>query len=301
MDGALRSEEGTEDVSLDDLFAWFRDPAKDYCRHVLELSLHESQESEDDEPFAHSALENFALHDAVLERLRREPFASDATLAECLRAQGVLRPGRLGDGDARDAIAKVRQLTAAYAARFGSERPAARDVDTTVGGYRLRGRLDATTSQGPVRLRAGNARGSDWLSLATMARLAGADAAWFVGFEKGAATTKRLDAARVDEAWLEHALALFTRSRAEYLPLTRYASWEYATVAHEKGDEAGRSAAQTRFARSFREEGKFYEIDDPHVALLWRGRSVELDEGFVALARALHVPIAGAIADADAP
>lgn len=251
-----------EVIALDDLLAWIRDPPKDYCRRVLELSLPLSRESEDDEPFEHSGLDAYQLNDALLARLARRPDADDAWLSACMRAEGLLRPGRLGDADARDAIANVRRLVALFRNRFDGKPRESREVEARIGALVVRGRLDDVAGGIPYRLRAGRARGTDWLALAVSAKLINADEAWFLGFDEGAASEAKLDVAKIDESWLPGVVLLYVRSRAGFLPLTRSASWEYAFVAAKGGDAVAKANER------FRSERLMAEIDDPHVANL---------------------------------
>ncbi len=282
-----------EVIALDDLLAWIRDPPKDYCRRVLELSLPESRESEDDEPFEHSGLDTWQLNDALLARLARRPDADDAWLAECLRAEGLLRAGRLGDADARDAIATVRRLVDIKRAKFGDAPPESREVELPVGSVMLRGRLDNLVHGVPVRLRAGGARGPDWLALAAAAKLVDAGEAWFLGIEKGNAVVKSLDATLIPDTWLPHVVLLYASSRARFLPLTRRASWDYSQAAADP--EAARRKAKQTLAPRRRDDDTRAEIDDPHVALLWRGRAQEIDAEFEAVATAVYGALAPAI------
>ncbi|HET7842545.1 MAG TPA: hypothetical protein VFL14_00220 [Xanthomonadales bacterium] len=285
-------------VSLDDLLAWLRDPPKDYCRRVLELSLPESHESEDDEPFAQTGLDGYKLCDALLRRLAERPAADDAWLAQCVRAEGLVRPGRLGDADARNAIATARRLLALRRERFGAAQPESRLVEREVEGRLLVGRIDDVVDGLPVRLRAGGARGPDWLQLALSAKLLGAESAWFFGREKGDAIVKTLDATLVPDTLVAEVVGLYVRARAEFQPLTRIASWEYACAA-SKGPDAAEKVAALAFAPTFRQEGRPVDIDNPHVALLFRGRVRNaIDDDFATVALDVYGAVAGAVSDA---
>lgn len=283
------------EVALADLHAYYRNPPRDYCRRVLEIELRESRAPEDDEPFELDALEGYALRQALIERLLREPDVDERRLQAWLHAQNLLRPGQLGELDYAADLAAVHTQLAQYRALLAAAGAAPRTlaIERRVGRWRVTGTLAHVLPRGPLQLRAGNARGGDWIALGVAARLLDADEAWLLGFENRTPFARRLDAASLRDDWLEAVLDTYERSRREFVPLLRYASWAYAQALPDT--DAARRAAIAKLDPRYAKDDQFVEIGDPQVGLLLRGRVPPVDAAFHAAAQTLLAPLAAAI------
>ncbi|HET9485255.1 MAG TPA: hypothetical protein VFO79_14935, partial [Xanthomonadales bacterium] len=283
-------------IALDDLLAFHRNPVRHYTRRVLELELPDLAEPADDEPQARGGLERYGIDDALLGMLGRDPAADDATLLAVLRARMLLRPGHAGARDAHDRIACVRRVVSTYRALFPGATPRTVAVDRATPRWRITGEIADVLAGGPVRLRAGGARGGDWAELAIAALLGDYESAWLVGIEQDQPFARRLDARRLDAAWLDTAVAFYLRGRTRFVPLLRYGSWVYAKDGATHPAQAA-ARARNRVAPANRGADQAAEIDDPAVALLLRGREDPFDEEFQVAAQALLVPLRAAIED----
>jgi len=95
LDGVLEGEEEEEQVSLEDLVAFFKSPARFFFRTALGLYLEErARELEDREPLDFSALEEFFLGEDLV-RLGLEGIAPSRALA-FFRGAGRIPPGEGG-------------------------------------------------------------------------------------------------------------------------------------------------------------------------------------------------------------
>ncbi|MEP9382103.1 exodeoxyribonuclease V subunit gamma [Nocardioides sp. KR10-350] len=127
-----------DDVSLDDLLAFFKSPVKGFFRDRLDLALPRDEEPlSDGLPVEIDNLAQWSVGDRVLQDLLRGMDAELARQQEWRR--GVLPPGWLGWRLLRDVITRAQPL-AAEAARLRQRDARAVDVDVDLGGgRRLRG------------------------------------------------------------------------------------------------------------------------------------------------------------------
>lgn len=287
------------EVALGDLVAFYRDPPKHHVRRVLELALPDFSVAADDEPQGMEGLGRYLIDDALLRRLMADAGTSDAALVAMLRAGALLRPGRAGERDANARLRCVRRVVAAFRARFGDSTPRVVAVDRRTAAWRITGEIEVL-GDAAVTLRAGGARGGDCVALALSALLGDCTEGWLLGIEDDAPCVRRLDPARLDAAWLDAVVAWYLGALDAFAPMLRQASWEYAKNA---ATDPARSAATVRKAIRASQRGggdARPEEDDPHAALLLRGRDDPFDAEFEVAAQALLVPLRSAIVEGGA-
>ena len=280
-DGAARPELGFAEV-----FAFYRNPPRDYLRHVLGVSLARERTIEDDEPHAGGGLVRYGADDALLGDLVADPALDDATLVARLRARAKLRPGRAGLHDAQERIACVRRVVSSYRVLVGEATIVRRPARLETRRATLAGELEAVAGLGPVRLRAGAARLGDWVELALSMLALEAPCATFVGLERDAPCVERLDLGDLDPAWPEQIVACHLAARSGLAPLLRHASWCYA-------EHAGDPARALREALAVLEgqRGPRERETDPAAALVLRGREPPFGEAWEAAASVLLAPL----------
>jgi exodeoxyribonuclease V gamma subunit len=125
-----------DDIALDDLIGFFRDPVKGFFR-ALDYTLPWDVEAvEDAMPVEIDALQEWKVGDRMLDDMLRGMKPDDARGAEWRR--GALPPGKLGWRTATDICVTVDALASA-AKRHRTEEPHAYDVDIEVGVRRVTG------------------------------------------------------------------------------------------------------------------------------------------------------------------
>ncbi|MGO4442274.1 exodeoxyribonuclease V subunit gamma [Mycobacterium sp. 2YAF39] len=125
-----------DDIALDDLIGFFRDPVKGFFR-ALDYTLPWDVEAvEDAMPVEIDALQEWKVGDRMLDDMLRGMKPDDVRGAEWRR--GALPPGKLGWRTATDICVTVDALASA-AKRHRTEEPHAYDVDIDVGSRRVTG------------------------------------------------------------------------------------------------------------------------------------------------------------------
>lgn len=119
-----------DDVALDDLIGFFKDPVKGFFR-ALDYTLPWDVDAiEDGMPVEIDALQEWKIGDRMLADMQRGMTAADAQQAEWRR--GSLPPGRLGWRRAQEIAARAGALAAA-AQGYRTAQPTAVDVDVRIG------------------------------------------------------------------------------------------------------------------------------------------------------------------------
>ncbi|MCV7298230.1 exodeoxyribonuclease V subunit gamma [Mycobacterium barrassiae] len=125
-----------DDIALDDLIGFFKDPVKGFFR-ALDYTLPWDVEAvEDAMPVEIDALQEWKVGDRMLDDMLRGMSPENARAAEWRR--GSLPPGKLGWRTATDICVKADALASA-AKRHRTQEPDAYDVDIDVGGRRVTG------------------------------------------------------------------------------------------------------------------------------------------------------------------
>lgn len=266
-----------DEITIDDLVEAWTNPARLYCRRVLQLSLPSAEEALDEvEPMAINALLRSKVQQRMLDRTLRGA-ANDAEARALAVASGDLPVAALG---LRwyDALQEELEplVTLAAEAQFVDPLP----VNIEGADWRLRGHLDLQTTDSQWCIRAARLKAKDkaraWILHVVRCAAAAPVATRLVS------TDKQLVLAPIDDAHdiLDILVQGYRAALAFPLPYFLEAGCAYSEKI-AKG-EPGLEAAQ----RAFLSDGLFGSPGDgrdPYVALLWRGRSPipEHEEAFV--------------------
>ena len=118
-----------DDVALDDLIGFFKDPVKGFFR-ALDFTLPWDVDAIDDAmPVEIDALQEWQIGQRMLDDMQRGMTATDAVQAEWRR--GSLPPGRLGWRKAQEIAGRSAALAAA-AQQYRTQQPRAIDVDVRI-------------------------------------------------------------------------------------------------------------------------------------------------------------------------
>ncbi|UXA18864.1 exodeoxyribonuclease V subunit gamma [Mycobacterium sp. SMC-4] len=237
-----------EDVALDDLIGFFRDPVKGFFR-ALDYTLPWDVETvEDAMPVEIDALQEWKIGDRMLDDVLRGMDPEAAQQAEWRR--GALPPGRLGWRKATQLREQVDAL--AHAAR-GHLAPAPRayDVDVDLGnGRRVTGTVPRVHGARIVAVRYAKLDGrhllEPWIQLVALAAAHSADwTAVCIGRPKRGRTPRQRLLGRPQQAAVEvlgELVAMYDAGRREPIPLPLKTSYAWAEARLHRGDplrEAG--------------------------------------------------------------
>ncbi|HEX2596001.1 MAG TPA: exodeoxyribonuclease V subunit gamma [Luteimonas sp.] len=289
----------TQELTLDELRRFLRDPAKAFLRERLAMRLPEDVATvEDIEPLLPAAggLDGYALNQAVLHAALS---VDGDGLAARLRARGLLPSGPIAAAHLDVLATQARQ----YAALFTAWRDEAEEsslaidlsFDLDLGDVRLHGQVAGVYPHGVARLRVGTPNGPsvirnglDWLALnASGHRLP------LVGFHDTDDGPARIEQPGLDadtaRAALRALLDLRAQGLTEPLPWGAYAGWCFFAA---RDAEAGFDAARKRWEG---QNGSWGEGRGDAFALTLRGREVFADaaltQRFADISRAVFVPL----------
>jgi exodeoxyribonuclease V gamma subunit len=240
-----------EELSLEALRGFLRDPARFFLRQRLGIRAPDAVEAVED-------VEPLALPGRGLQRhrLRHEVFAAclrgeSQDALERLRARALLPTGPLGRGQFDALFAEIRPYAAAFL-RWRGDRDAtaeSREFDMDIDGVRLSGRLDDLYPDGLPRVRIGAldgaaqiAHGLDWLVSCALGDRR--PLVQFAAIEKAVAARPR-DPIPADRARmaLRELLRLRAKGLNEPLPFLPRAGWLW----YAARDEDGWKAAQDQW------------------------------------------------------
>jgi exonuclease V gamma subunit len=278
-------------IALDELIEFWRDPAKYWCRRVLELRFPLGDDDGDDdvEPFRLRELDAWRLrHGAVTALLQGRPDPSAPDLA---RATGWLPPGPLGAIAQRDQAQTVRLLLPRVQRVLGTGR---REVAVRGDGYEVRGVLDGLAPQHQLLWRASRVKDKDLLR------------AWICHVVRGVAAvhdpslplrtlivgtdgTMAFDG-QLDAQWhLDQLVEGFRRGHAAPLPVFEHASMTWARRHNENKDEPLRHARQAFEGNDWSEPYQF-DLGNAWVEFCWRDCDPIAGPEFVAWATNVIAP-----------
>ncbi|KUI25629.1 exodeoxyribonuclease V subunit gamma [Mycobacterium sp. IS-1742] len=231
-----------DDVALDDLIGFFRDPVKGFFR-ALDFTLPWDVDAvEDAMPVEIDALAEWQVGERMLDDMLRGLNPEQAQQAEWRR--GSLPPGRLGWRKAQELRDQAAALAVA-AHRHRGQPPQAYDVDFHLGGgRRVTGTVarvygDRTVTVTYSKLDGRHLLGS-WIQLAALtAARPGADwAAVCIGRAKrGTAPRERMLGAPQDATGvLRDLVSMYDAGRREPIPLPPKTSYAWAEARHGRGD-----------------------------------------------------------------
>jgi exodeoxyribonuclease V gamma subunit len=228
-----------DDVVLEDLVAFFKDPVKGFFR-ALDFTLPWDVDGVDDAmPVDINALEEWTVGDRMLSDMLRGMTPEEARQAEWRR--GTLPPGQLGWRKATE-IKDQAVLLATAALRHRNAEPQAYDVDIDLSaGRRLTGTVSPVFGEGLVSVTYSKLDGKhlleSWIPLlALLARDSARD--WHavcIGRQKKGTTPREEGLGRPEVAAVEvlrDLVAVYDAGRCEPIPLPVKTSYAWAVARH---------------------------------------------------------------------
>lgn len=152
-----------QEIALDELVRFFENPSAFFLEKRLGLTVLRFEDAlEEDEPFAPDILDRYRLASQIIDALLRgeDPEA----LRRRMRARGDLPHGAAGDVVFDDVCQDARALVQKVQSQAGSERHSV-EVDFSVDGVRLFGRMGDVTEQGRLTYRPAQIKAKDRLRL----------------------------------------------------------------------------------------------------------------------------------------
>ncbi|BBY17662.1 exodeoxyribonuclease V subunit gamma [Mycolicibacterium litorale] len=261
-----------DDVALDDLIAFFKDPVKGFFR-ALDFTLPWDVDAvEDAMPVEIDALAEWQIGERMLDDMLRGLNPEQAQQAEWRR--GSLPPGRLGWRKAQELRDQAAALATA-AHRHRAQPPQAYDVDVHVGNSRrVTGTVPKVYGDRTVTVTYSKLDGrhllASWIQLAalTAARPSPNWAAVCIGRGRRGGTRERMLGAPADAVGvLRDLVSMYDAGRREPIPLPPKTSYAWAEARHHRGEPM-------REARFKWNTGKFPgENEQPAHAHVWGVRS----------------------------
>lgn len=288
-----------EELDLDELRGFLKDPPRGFLRHRLDIRLPEELTTEEDvEPLA------LPSHGLFRHRLLAETFDACVRgqwrdLHASLRARGLLPAGPLGRDQAGQLIEAARPCADAFIHWRGTDvSPATRAFDLDIDGVRLRGRLDGLYPQGQVCVRLGEIHGPAQIShgLAWLVACALDDARPLVQIVKDGDSARVLVREPIDadraRAALRELLRLRTEGLREPLPFLPRAGWLWY-AARAKGSD-GWDDARRQWYGGDRAWG---EADTPAARMALRDRDPFADAAIGQRFRAIAIRVFDAVVE----
>lgn len=237
-----------DDVALDDLIGFFKDPVKGFFRALDYTLPWEVDPVEDAMPVEIDALQEWKIGDRMLDDMLRGMTPEGARQAEWRR--GSLPPGRLGWRKAQEVAARSAALAAA-AQRHRGQEPRAIDVDINIGsGRRVTGTVPGLYGERMVDVTYSKLDGrhllASWIRLVALAaRFSGRDwTAVCIGRARRGETPKErlLGPPESGADVLADLVAMYDAGRREPIPLPLKTSYAWADARYNRGSperEAG--------------------------------------------------------------
>jgi exodeoxyribonuclease V gamma subunit len=283
-------------VLLDDLIAFFSNPAKFLLNRCLKIFLREkSAELDEREPFVLDALDGYQLKQDLLGHV-----LAGQSLAEfnAAAAAGQLPLGAVGRVDYRCTTARVERFVERLRTRLTSQAIAPLDLELVLGEFRVTGRVAGRNAAGPLLYRCASLKPKDMLRAWLLHLAVNVDdpnraaATTLVGEDGLREYSSPTDA----RATLKDLLDLYWQGMSTPLKFFPNAALAFAEAEfksrHRKPSRTARSPLE--IARVEWEGSDFPKRDgekeDAHFALCFRDAD-PLDEEFVALARRVFGPI----------
>jgi len=298
QDGEGSEPKATEVLELDlqELTELWINPAKLYCRKVLQLNLAFGDRDIDDaEPFAVDFLDRYKINQWLLSRRLTEAPDGEAEL-DLLRGRGELPLAGLGTANYTQLESRVTQFVSTLPSH---EHLDPRAVELTGDRWRLTGRLENLTDVGPLHFRCANLKAKDLLR-AWIAHVV--HSAWtretgsnvpsttqVIGSDRGVRFTV-LDSAR---EILEDLISGYRQGLISPLPIFERASQAYARQRLSLADAKSRSRTPAIDMARRAWDGDRFPGDraDPYIALCFRDRDPLADESFARWADRLWRPL----------
>ncbi|OPY90525.1 MAG: RecBCD enzyme subunit RecC [Syntrophus sp. PtaU1.Bin208] len=303
-DGIPADPEREGQVTVRDLIAFFRHPARYFLERRLGVTLAEGDvEQEENEPFELAGLDRYCLEQRLLEH---EIETGDLDeLYPALAASGRLPHGSVGQFSLQGVSRDIRTFVRHYSAVLREKPLASPDLDLEVGGTRISGQLEGLRPRGLVHYRYSRIKAKDrlklWINHLLLQATTGSEGQWPESLllgkdEKGKDGSWTLIAVEDARARLEGLLNLFREGLRRPLHFFPEASWTFAGRINKNSrpspaeEEAALDAARTVWEGSDFQPG---EGDNGYNHLLF-GDSDPLDREFRDLSMAVFGPLLGA-------
>jgi len=276
LTGPLPAPESKPVLELDDLIAFFGNPAQFLLRNRLGIYLHSEDRSIDDQqPIALTGLEGYGVGAGILKRHLAGQAMAEAALTA--RASGELPAGTPGDCAFEDYAAEVTRLAGEIEPLVASERLPPVPVDIDVGEVKIVGWLsrvhpDAQIDWGFRRIR-GKHQITGWIRHLALAATLGDRPSILLG-RSGSGQPRRVDIAPVADplVHLESLVEIYAAGASVPLPFFPGPSLVYAELASKNvksAVKAARGAYDKGRGRDPSVERVFGDIDplDPELRL----------------------------------
>jgi exodeoxyribonuclease V gamma subunit len=264
---------------LDELVAFFRDPVKRFLQTRLGILLGEDRPlPADREPMQIEGLERYAAGRDLLES---GAGASLASVAEAIRAGGMLPLGVPGEVALDELLAEAEGLRARAVALRGGERLADLEIDLEVDGRRLVGTLTDLWPGGLVRAqfsKLGQRSELDvWIRHLVLGMVAPKDwsgVSHLVGrpADKAGKRCVHFDAPADPGGLLAHLIDVYEHGQRVALPFFHDASRRYAkAIVGPKGEDEARAIKDAYYGYRGQEGQRPGECADPYVRQAFAG------------------------------
>jgi exodeoxyribonuclease V gamma subunit len=295
--GIAPAEPRPQRIELDELIAFWRNPARWWLRNVLQVRLAERSDRDfDAEPFVVHGLDKWRLQDlAARHSLQGAPPSRDP-LARA-RADGILPAGEVG----RIAFTVVTEETELFLARVRPHVATGRKAIQVRGpDFEVHAEFDNLGAEEQVLWRITKQRQKDVLraflrhALLCAARAQGAAVPTTTRVISKDKTLRFVPMADAVE-YLATAVRGLREGRAAPVPFFEYSSHEYARRLHKGGDEAAALvAARAKWIeRDGIDDGRWVppgDCEDPWNELCWRDRDPLAERAFAGWAAAIWGP-----------
>ncbi|MEM7355124.1 MAG: exodeoxyribonuclease V subunit gamma [Acidobacteriota bacterium] len=300
------------EIELPELIELWINPARHYCRKVLQLFLvHEERQADDAEPFVIDPLQRYQINQWLLSRRLPAPPGEDSALAaaapetperdpeaelELLRGRGELPLARLGKAHFAGLDAGIES----FVATLPSYHPRGPQW-TEVSGedWRLRGRIEELTDVGTLRFRCANLKPKDQLHawIVHVVRNVWEDShpsglpltTHVIGNDRGVRFGRLPDAAQILASLVDG----YRLGLEQPLPVFELASHAYARQRLQLADakSRARTPALEVARRAWQGERRRGDRDDPYIALCFRDLDPLADGAFKSWADRLWRPL----------
>ncbi len=287
----LGGEDRPKELSLDDLLAFFINPARHFCRNVLHLTLPEAERGHGDlESFSISPFAGHDLDRRILETLTAG-LAADTCL-ERVRSEGILPHGPRGEKLFR---ARARVLERLDRQRRSLAPGAAEMLPVTimVNGTAIKGEIEVYGDNRVVTIRRGVIRGREfvglWLRVLVLAVAVGRGEGVMLGVERQSVRNMRLAMPPDPAVRLAEMVDIFHRGSERVLPFFPDAAMVMVEK-EAKGKDRGHALAAARKKYRSSRIGGWGEADDRWVRFCFQDDD-PLGPEFIGLARQVFNPI----------
>ncbi len=280
------------EVTLDELVAWLRDPARSYFRSALPLRPYAHEGSDDVEPFTLDYLERYGLADRLLGARGERPDQHR------VQREGGFPLGPAGDAAWQGLIETIEALEASTVGLLGGNVHAVagepRAIELPAIGARITGvprlLLEGDTRALLVR-RPGQIRGNDLASLALERALLGDDdgdiPAYAIGWHDGRVQMAKLGRFAIVTAWLTLLVKHYRTGLREPLPLFPRAAQAYARTLSKGARTSPQQAALNVWNDRLRPES----AKPLHVLIARHREGLLAEDRFEELATDIYFPL----------